>query len=175
MKNFSKLFGGIVLCSNILAHPVCTNFWGGTACGSGKVDSLESQGVVNITGTEVVGKTNVQGSFNVKKATLNIVEVHGSTAISDSRVLGKSTLLGSLEATNTSFENNIDIHSDNMSFNSCQIGLLSVTSKNRPGKVMLTGNTKANKIVFNQAGGEVWLYDDAKVVTDVVGGKIVKK
>lgn len=175
MKDFGKLLGSILLCSNIIAHPVCTNFWGGTACGSGKVDSVESQGVVNITGTEVTGKVKVQGSFNVKKAILNTIEVHGSTAISDSRVLGKSSFLGSLEASSTIFNNDINIHSNEVEFNSCQVNSMSITSDKKNSIVKLSGNTQAKRITFNQPGGEVWLYDNAKVIEKVVSGKVINK
>ena len=175
MKNFGKLLSSIILCSNIIAHPVCTNFWGGTACGSGKVDAVNSQGVVNITGTEVVGQVKVQGSFNVKKAVLNTIEVHGSTAISDSRVLGKSSFLGSLEASSTNFNSDINVHSDEIEFDSCQINSLSITSNKKNSVIKLRGNTIAKQIIFNQPGGEVWLYDNAKIIEKVISGKVIHK
>jgi hypothetical protein len=176
LKVISVLSSVILSFSAFANGAVCQSHWGGMTCGQGKVADIYSQGIVSVIGTEVEGRTKVQGTFSASQAKFNSMRIQGSTSIADSVVNGDAEFFGSVDVRKSNFYKLMTVHTENMKLDSCQVPKIVVDSNNRIISVVkLRGNTKVGEIVFNQPGNEVWLFDNASIDKPVVGGKVINK
>ena len=171
----TSVISGVILSMNLFAYPVCQHSWGQVSCSSGTIDKLDAQGIVSMVDTIVKGKSRVDGTLNAENVTLNELNTHGLTMISNSKVNGNSNIYGALKADNTEFKGRLFIASENAEFNSCIANEIVVSSNKFNSIIKLTGNTTIKNIAFSKAGGEVWLYDNSKVLNPAQGGTIIKK
>ena len=176
MLKVASLLGGIIFSMSAIASPVCQQSWGQMICSKGTIDKLNAQGIVSVIDTKVLGKSSINGTFNAKNAQLNELSIHGMSVFNNSSITGESHLFGSLKASNCKFSKSLFITSQNMALNSCNLAKIVASSGGEFNTIIkLTGNSVVNQIVFTKAGGEVWLYDTAKVLQPVQGGTIINK
>jgi len=175
LKN-NYLISCIFMSINILAAPVCNSSWGQLNCGKGSVNKIDAQGIVSMNNTIVSGKSNINGTLNASHVNLNTLNAKGMSIIEESTINGVSQFVGSLLATNSKFKDNMYITSESVDLASCKAKKLIINNKgDLHTKLKLHGNTTVQKVVFKKTGGEVWLYDNAKVIQPLDSGKLINK
>ena len=171
------LFMSVLLMGGqVMAASVCQKSWGQVVCGAGSVAQLQAEGQVTMIGTVVKGPSQIQGTLNANHVRLNQLKVQGMTVLSHGAVLGEGHIVGGLVADHCQFHKALTLVSQTAQFTDCQVPQLNVVvSSGVSSVIQLKGQSQVGKIVFSSPGGTVWVFDHARVLAPVIGGKVVQK
>jgi len=161
--------------SSVTASQVCNVLPGSVDCGTGTIDQIHGNGVVNIDGTTVTGATMVNGMLSAKNANFSSLEINGSATIFNSIINNQSSIKGTLAASSTKFNNGLTIYSSLTKFTKSRvIGDLHLSHIDQNKQVIylydlseVTGN-----IIFDDGQGIVFISGKSKIGGKVIGGKI---
>jgi len=160
------------------ADDVCKMTPGTTTCGSGVVNSLSGNGMVEVNGTAVIGATTINGLLNASDAKFSSLDVNGSVNLMQCTITGSSEIKGSLVASSTKFENKLDVYSEITRFVNSKInGDLHLRHTDSFKQVVYLDNFSevSGNIIFDDGDGEVIVRGSSKISGKVVGGHAVNK
>lgn len=144
--------------------------------GKESVDSLTCNGLVTLDGTQVKHTLEVNGSLKAMGATINRLTVHGHAHLINSTIKGKSELFGFFTASQSTFQAPLTLHARSCTFTDSTVHSIIVTNPTwviGSQTVTLSGKTVVKgSIVFESGKGIVQLDPQAKVLGQIVGGKI---
>ncbi|MDG2348352.1 MAG: hypothetical protein P8L77_02690 [Gammaproteobacteria bacterium] len=158
----------------MLAFSNCTELYGQTNCSQGTLDHLNANGMVSLTGTEVLGHAMVKGQLLAQGASFKTLAIHGTAELNDVNtskdltikgfVVMKHTNVGNVHAT----ANRIELHDTNVG----DINMLK--HDNEPQTVILSGHTKVSgNIYFEQGNGRVVKGSNVSIHGKIIGGNQV--
>lgn len=102
----------VILSVNTFADSVCSDKHGTLRCGSGSIDNVDYRGYVNIDGTAILNKLNINGDVDIQNAQVNQFYVRGGSRISKTNIKGSFEVVGNAHAKNSEFINNAKIVGD---------------------------------------------------------------
>jgi hypothetical protein len=129
----------IALADQSTDRSVCTGSQWAIDCNKGSLADLQSSGSAHLTGTRVLGDTNISGHLTTDSATLNSLNTSGKTELTNTTILGDAQISGALMAKGSAF-NTVNVSGGTQLF----------TSKVQ-GALQVSGKLQATKTQFNDA------------------------
>ena len=158
----------------MLAFSHCTELYGQTNCNQGTLDHLNANGMVALTGTDVLGHAIVNGQLLAHGASFETLSIHGTAELNDVSASKDVTVKGFVVMKHTNVENvhatanRIELHDTNVG----DINMLK--HDNEPQTVILSGHTKVHgNIYFEQGNGRVVKASSASIDGKILGGNQV--
>lgn len=152
---------------------------GAGSFGNETIDSIETMGLAKLKGTTVLHLVQVSGSLISQDATLGSVSVMGEAHFTNTLIQNGGSVLGYVQAHNSTFEGPLSIRGQKSVFISTKLKAITIQPLDAfKGKQILELRQKTvvdGPITFESGRGEVYLYPGAQVLGPVHGGKIVKK
>jgi hypothetical protein len=157
---------------------VCHAHPGNTVCEKGEVTEVTAYGSVLLNGTHVKEKTDISGSFVADNVELNYLIVKGQASIHSGLVKGSAEIFGSLDASKTTFKDDLLVYSTHVSLT--DVDAKNITfGKSEPSsaqELYLSGKTNiSGDIRFEQENGVVYVAEGSHLSGNVIGGKIINK
>ncbi len=180
MKKFNLLLLSASLSFALTGYaadvPVCQSAPGSMTCNQGTVDSINTNGMVTLSGTTVKNDTVINGRVTADKATFNNLKVNGTLDINNSTVEGTVLVSGLLNADKTTFKQKIEIASNVIRFSKSEINeiLVDDTQPKVEQKIYLDKTKVNGDITFKSGDGIVYVGKDVEMKGKVVGGKVEK-
>ncbi len=151
---------------------------GAASYGRERLDSLTGFGLIKLNGTEVLD-LNVKGSLISKDARTGSFEVSGEANLRDTIVNGRALVIGSLQASGSTFNDLLTICTQKAVFTHTRISNLTI--RNEPSyKGKQTLELKQHTIIsgpihFESGRGEIIVDSTSQVQGKVTGGKVIYK
>ena len=147
--------------------------------GTETLESIQGSGLVRLNGTFITNAVQVQGSLITQNAHIGTLDIMGEANLTSTIVKNGGTVIGSLQAIRSTFEQAITILTPKAIFTASRLeGITVQQDSGIKGKQVIElkqGSTVNGPIHFESGKGEVLLYPGSKVLGPVTGGKIVKK
>jgi hypothetical protein len=147
--------------------------------GSETVESVQGTGLVRLNGTSVANTVQVNGSLIAQNAHIGGLDIMGEANLTDTVVKNGGTIMGSLQAIRSTFEQSITILTQKALFTASHLKGITIQQDSAlKGKQVIElkqGSTINGPIHFESGKGEVLLSPGCKVTGQVTGGKLVKK
>lgn len=178
MKLRSLLLALLALSLIASAFADTTKVTGSNQYGEVELETIDGTGLIKLNGTTAQA-IHLTGSLVAQGAQIGMLDIMGEANLKDSTIQNASTVMGSLQATRTTFQNSLSILSQKALFTSSR--LESITVKQDMGYkgkqiIELRQGTLINGAIHFESGkGEVIVFPGCQVLGDVTGGKIVKK
>lgn len=124
MKKISKFLciTTALISTNLFANSICSDKHGTLHCGAGAIDNIEYRGYVDIDGTTVTNKFNVNGEVSIQNANINQFFVRGSSHLTKANIKGSMEVIGNIHAKNSEIFDSAkivgDLYGNAMTFNS---------------------------------------------------------
>lgn len=168
-----------VLCtpcmSSFGANTGCQHTPGQTICGTTQQQNIEAQGLVELDGTTVQEAVNVSGVLHAHQAKLNTLTVDGTAVLNHTQIRGACHLSGAIAASQSTFEKDIQLATETVRFNTCNLKSMVVQSDIKPPKVILDHATHVHgDIRFVGQAGTVHLLDQSTLSGKVYHGTVVR-
>lgn len=147
--------------------------------GSEILETVQGTGIVKLNGTSVTNTLHVNGSLIAQNAQIGTLDVLGEANLTGSTIKNSASIMGSLQAVRTTFEQSITVLCQRVVFTASHLEGLTVQQDGGfKGKqvVELKQSTIVNgPIHFESGKGEVVLYPGSQVLGPITGGKLIKK
>lgn len=178
--NIKKILATLLFTGSMSAvnASVCNMVPGSVTCSKGLVESLSGNGMVTVNGTTVSGATLINGLLNAEDANFFSLDVNGSAKLTQCTINDAATVKGSLVASSTKFEKNLEVFSSETRFvNSKVSNDLHLGHTDSKKQVVYLDNFSevSGNIVFEDGLGEVIVRGQSKIGGKVIGGQIVSK
>lgn len=179
--SFNKLVSILICISAVtVAHAnsdVCIYKPGNVECGYGKTDTVFGNGSVRMLGTTVEGSSSINGSLNAENAKLDTLVIRGSAAL-DKTTIKYADIKGSLNATRSRFENDVEIYSNKARFVHSTLDH-NLNVRETDGKVqeiyLEDKSSVRGDINFEGKNGKVYIRGHSKIHGQVIGGEVIYK
>lgn len=147
--------------------------------GSETVESIQGTGLVRLNGTSITNEVQVNGSLIAQNAHIGTLDIMGEANLTGTIVKNGGTIMGSLQAIRSTFEQSITILAQKAVFTASRLeGITVQQDSGFKGKQVIElkqGSVINGAVHFESGKGEVLLYPGCKILGQVTGGKIVKK
>ena len=178
MKFRSLIYALIALSFLAPLFAETTRFSGAVQYGETTLDALDGAGLVKLNGT-TVASIHLSGSLIAQNADIGSLDILGEANLKDTTIALPSTIMGSLQATRTTFKNPLTILSQKALFTASSLDAITIKKDGGyKGKqiVELKQGTQINGPIHFEAGnGEVIVFPGCQVFGPVTGGKVIKK
>lgn len=137
---------------------------------------VKFSGYVTFYGTNVTGKTDVDGAMTAHDASFNTLDGKGQINLSNTLLKGDVQISGQLTSEKTVFKGRLIMYTRRSQLSSTVANAIIVRqSPDYTGTqiIEVTDGSTINKISFDSRKGEVWVTNST--VTTVEGGKLIKK
>ncbi len=142
------------------------------------LDVIDGTGLVKLNGT-TVSNIHLTGSLITQNAHIGTLNIIGEANLKNTVVEQGGSVLGSLQATHSTFRNAITILSQKAVFTGSRLeGITVQKDSGFKGKQVLElrqGTLINGPIHFESGKGEVLIFPGCQVLGPVTGGKVVKK
>jgi hypothetical protein len=171
------LIGLSFIASLFAAEPVRANGLGNY--GVETLESIQGSGLVKLNGTSVTNTVQVMGSLITQNAHIGTLDVMGEANLTGTTVKHGGSIMGSIQAIRTTFEDSITILCQRSIFTASRLqGITVQQDSGFKGKQVIElkqGTTVSGPIHFESGKGEVIVNLGCKVLGPVTGGKVIKK
>lgn len=142
------------------------------------IDDLNGTGLIKLNGTTVTS-IHLTGSLITKDAKIGTLDIIGEANLKDTTVTNGGSIMGSLQATRSTFLNSITILSQKAVFTSSRLeGITVQKDTGYKGKQVIElkqGTIINGPIHFESGKGEVIIFPGCQVLGIITGGKVIKK
>ena len=143
-----------------------------------KVSNIVGNGNFVIENSEVEN-ISINGQLNANNSIIGGLKVNGQLCINKSTVRDESLVNGRINAKETIFEDQLQVCSQKLFFQSCKISSIvvnEVKDLDRKQIIILMGNTEVKGSINVISGkGEVWISPKANVLGSIIGAEVIKK
>lgn len=147
--------------------------------GSETLESIQGIGLVRLNGTSITNSVQVTGSLIAQNAHIGTLAVSGEANLTGAVIKNGGSVMGSLQATRSTFEQPITLLMQKAVFTASRLEGITVQRDSAfKGKQVIElkqGSVINGPIHFESGKGEVVVYPGCKVLGQVTGGQIVKK
>lgn len=147
--------------------------------GKETLESLNGAGLIKLNGTTITNDLHFNGSLITKEAQIGSLDVMGEANLNQTTIHKASTIMGSLQATQSKFLQPITILSQKTLFTSCKLQGITVRKddsyKGKQTIELKQGTIVDGPIHFESGKGEVILSSSSQVLGPITGGKVIKK
>ncbi|PIS02305.1 MAG: hypothetical protein COT85_05940 [Chlamydiae bacterium CG10_big_fil_rev_8_21_14_0_10_42_34] len=178
MRLKSLVFGLIALSLIVSAFAETTKVTGANQYGEVTLDTLDGVGLIKLNAT-TVETINLTGSLITQDAQIGTLNVIGEANLKGTTIQNAGSVMGSLQATRSTFQNTLTILSQKALFTTSTLEAITVKrDSGYKGKQILElrHHTIINgPIHFESGKGEVIVHPTCQVLGEVTGGKVIKK
>ena len=144
-------------------------------CNYGKenLPSIICSGPSVLVGTIISKDVKIAGELKANKITVGAnLNVAGAVQMNDSKIVGPTTIIGSLEAKNVDFQKGIQIEADSITLNHTVVrGSMIITSKiNKPYLRLYCSTTITGAVIFDEKEGVIEVSEESIVQGKIVNG-----
>lgn len=158
---------------DVTANENCTRAMSNMTVGRVTLRCLNLTGIANFNGTTIQENFDITGSLSATAAHFNNLNAKGTVILDHSIITGITHIQGLLEASDTTFLNDIQITTNSATFKHSTTKNIKVISKT-PAQVYLDNNSVVEgNIEFTEGHGVVKNHN-SKITGKVMGGKIVE-
>lgn len=177
---YKKILSSLLLigAATTTSAEVCKHAPGSVTCGTGVVSNLEGNGIVSVNGTTIEGGTNVNGMLNADDAHFDSLNVNGSVTLFKCIVNNVAEVKGSIKATSSKFEKSLEVFSNSIRFSNSKIrdNIHVHRTDSKTQEIYLDDNSEVGgDIIFDDGNGRVYVDSGSKIISKVIGGKIINK
>jgi hypothetical protein len=152
---------------------------GGGQYGKVTLESLEGNGLIKLNGTSITHDIHLNGSLISQNAEIGSLDIIGEVNMTETLVRHSGSIMGSLQATRSTFREPITILSQKAVFTASKLTGITIKQDSAfKGKQIIElrqGTLVDGPIHFESGKGEVLLHSGSQVIGAVTGGKILKK
>lgn len=147
--------------------------------GAETLKSVQRTGLVKLSGTKIEEQLQLNGSLISQNAEIGSLNIMGEANLTGTTIKESSTVMGSLQATRSTFTKALTLLSQKSLFTSSTLDTITILKDNGfKGKQIIElrqGTIVNGAIHFESGKGEVILSPGCQVLGTVTGGKIVRK
>lgn len=150
----------------------CEKKGGSTNCNKQHLSHLNSHGIVSLSHTRIEKKCSVQGILKADQSTFGELHMVGKAVLSNSAVLNKSSVFGSLDAQKTRFHGPLHMHAQALSARESAFARIDVyPDTNAPSVTLQKQSEVQGDIVFHNHPGLVYVDSSSRVHGNIINGK----
>lgn len=162
-------------------------FWGCVSdsfcCGAARygnktLESLTTNGSLQLDGTHILGEATINGSLEALGATIGKLSVNGSVQLDGCRIKQGAMVNGALVCNESTIEGELSIATKKVALGRSTVSAITVRPSDgyEGTQVVELRDAQVNgPVVFKTGKGEVWLFGDSNVAGQVQGGIIHRK
>jgi hypothetical protein len=147
--------------------------------GAVNLESLKTTGLIKLSGTSIENGLQLVGSLICQNGEIGSLDIMGEANLTGTQIKQASIVLGSLQATRSTFQKPLTLLSQKALFTASTLESITVRKDDSfKGKQILElrqGSIVNGPIHFESGKGEVIVYPGCQVLGPVTGGKVVKK
>lgn len=141
------------------------------------LDSIQTNGVVSLKGTKVLGMVNVNGSFSAEASTIHSLQINGDVHLMNCVIENSALINGSVVAQNTQFQNELSVATQKMTLKMCSVDSLTIRKvKGFTGTQIIdlrSGTTVKGSIVVESGNGQIIISPNSKIIESQVSGAVI--
>lgn len=170
MRHFILL--GLLSFASMNAMAKCTEAFANTTMGRVTLSCLKITGAAHLKGTTIQDTFDVLGELTASESHFNQLNAIGKTTLTRVSIAGDANIVGSLQASDTSFGGELKLAAVSATFTHANLNNLKVTST-KPATIELNESTVNGDITFVKGNGVV-KNNRSTIKGKIIGGKITE-
>ena len=165
---------------SLLTFFILTNahaYTGYNICNYGKqtVATVSCDGPTVLIDTTVMGDVTVLGTFKATNVSMGLLNITGDTDLDSCKITGAANVIGSLNATKTTFRKGLVATTDHILLHHTTVrGTLIINSPNtNPTLTMECGSSVSGTVTFVGKAGIIHITDDSIVQGKITNGSMI--